>query len=251
MKDKDFKGINSMQLHTIAMMCMLVDHIWNIFGSQEQGWMNCIGRIAFPIYAFMIVEGYFKTKNKRRFFLRLFALAVISEIPFNLMIANSWIYPLAQNVIWTLLIGVSLVHFNELFKEKHIVIRIALGLLSIEIAKIAGVLSLVDYHYAGIYTVLVFYFLRGKNRINFILQLLFLVVINKGLLGGYVYEFDFGTYFIKIPRQAFALLALIPIWLYNSEQGECNKQQKVIYRLFYPVHMLVLGLIRILLGVIL
>ena len=105
MKHFKFKGISSFALHILAMTLMLCDHLWaTLLPGQE--WLTCIGRMAFPIFAFMIVEGYFHTSNVRKYILRLFAFAIISEVPFNLFYGSSVIFPFHQNVLWTFLIAV-------------------------------------------------------------------------------------------------------------------------------------------------
>ena len=77
------KRINSFTLHILAMISMVSDHLWNIF-FPNQVWLYVIGRPAFPIFAFMIVEGFFRTKNRKKYLIRIFIFAIISEIPFNL-----------------------------------------------------------------------------------------------------------------------------------------------------------------------
>lgn len=104
--------LTSAGLHILAMALMLCDHLW---GTVIPGndWLTCLGRIAFPIFAFMIVEGYFHTKNLKKYVLRLLICAIISEIPFNLAMGSRWFYPIHQNVLWTFLISVGLIHWNE------------------------------------------------------------------------------------------------------------------------------------------
>ena len=94
--------------------------------------------------------------------------------------------------------------------------------------------------------VLIFYFFRQKKWWSYSGQAVCLWYINTELLGGYGYEIQlFGeTYFLQ--RQAFAMLALIPIWLYRGRQGYHSKLFKYICYGFYPVHLLVLGLIKML-----
>lgn len=107
----------SMSLHVMAMVFMLCDHLW---GTVVPGndWLTCIGRIAFPLFAFMIVEGYFHTRNLKKYVLRLLLFAVLSEIPFNLAMGSSIFYPVHQNVLWSFLISISLIHLNEIVKRK-------------------------------------------------------------------------------------------------------------------------------------
>ena len=82
------RGINSFTLHILAMLFMLCDHLWaTLFPAQE--WLTCIGRLAFPIFAFMIAEGCYYTSNMKKYMQRLFLFAVISEIPFNLIMDSS------------------------------------------------------------------------------------------------------------------------------------------------------------------
>ena len=88
---------------------------------------------------------------------------------------------------------------------------------------------MVDFYHAGILTVLVFYFFKQKNWLSYAGQLIFLWYINTEMLGGFTYEFHLGgqTYFFA--RQGFALLALIPIWLYHGIQGYYSKALQYTY----------------------
>ena len=244
MKSSLSNKVTSVQLHIIAMVCMMLDHVWAVISPSNMDWMTCVGRISFPIYAFLIVEGYFNTKDRKEMFKRLLITAIISEIPFNLMISGSVIFPIAQNVVWTLLLGLVFMHMFESIKDKNIVFRVAVGILSFEIIKLVGALTMVDYGYAGIYVVLIFYIFRQKKLWNMTFQILALAVVVK-LLGGYHYELALHSGFISFPRQGFMILALIPIWMYSGEYGKGFRGYKTIYRIFYPVHMILLSLIRI------
>ena len=104
--------ISAAALHIIAMTFMLMDHLWATL-LPAQDWLTCIGRIAFPVFAFMTVEGYFHTHNLKKYMLRLLLFALISEIPFDLMYGGTWFYPIHQNVIWTLLMGLLGIHLME------------------------------------------------------------------------------------------------------------------------------------------
>ena len=83
---------------------MLCDHLWAtvIPGSN---WLTCIGRIAFPIFAFLIVEGYTHTRNLKKYVMRLLLCAALSEVPFDLVMGGRAFYPFHQNVLWTFLIA--------------------------------------------------------------------------------------------------------------------------------------------------
>ncbi|MBE5883932.1 MAG: conjugal transfer protein TraX [Lachnospiraceae bacterium] len=236
--------MTSFTLHIMAMLFMLCDHLWaTIIPGND--WLTCVGRIAFPIFAFMIVEGYFHTRSVKKYLGRLLLLAFLSEIPFNLMMGSRIFYPIHQNVLWTFLIAVLLIHWNEKAKQKgRLLLRLLVACGSVIAAFILGLITMVDYYHAGIFTVLVFYFFRGRKWWHLCGQFVLLAYINIEILSGYSYEIQFldNTYYFV--RQSFALLALIPIWLYRGKQGPYNKIVKTTYYAFYPVHMLILGLIR-------
>ena len=238
--------ISSMTLHILAMVFMLCDHLWATVVPGND-WLTDIGRIAFPMFAFMIVEGYFHTRSLKKYVGRLFVFAIISEIPFNLVMGSSLFYPLHQNVLWTFLIAVFLIWLNELARKKgKLWLRIVTGIGTLCLAFVLGLVTFVDYHYAGVLTVLVFYFFRGRKWWHFVGQAVCLYYINVEILSGFYYEVDVFGHTVTIVRQAFALFALLPIWLYRGKQGPYNKVIKNVYYWFYPVHLLVLGLIRML-----
>ena len=82
------KGLSANTLRWIAMVGMLLDHLWGTIVSGNL-WMTCLGRMVFPIYAFQLTEGFVRTHDRKRYALRLLVFALISEIPFNLMMAGS------------------------------------------------------------------------------------------------------------------------------------------------------------------
>lgn len=105
---------------------------------------------------------------------------------------------------------------------------------------------MVDFYHAGILTVLVFYFFRQKQWWSYIGQFCFLWYINTEMLGGLVYDIHLLGQTFSLHRQAFALLALIPIWLYHGKPGYKSRSLQYVYYLFYPLHMLILGIIKML-----
>ena len=246
MKNKLRIEISSMSLHIMAMVFMLCDHLWGTIVPGND-WLTCIGRISFPIFAFMIVEGYFHTRNLKKYAGRLLLFAVLSEIPFNLAMGSSLFYPIHQNVLWSFLISLGLIHWNEKAKAtQKLWLQALIGCTTVLLGYLIGLLTMVDFYHAGILTILVFYFFRQRKWWSYIGQLLCLWYINMEMLGGFSYELHFfgNTYFFV--RQGFALFALIPIWLYQGKQGYYSKMLQYVYYSFYPLHLLLLGLIKIL-----
>lgn len=244
MKEKFRIETTSTSLHIMAMIFMLCDHLWGTIVPGND-WLTCIGRIAYPIFAFMIVEGYFHTSSLKNYIKRLLFFAVITEIPFNLAMGSTFFYPIHQNVLWSFLISLGLIHWNEKVKNQMLWKRVVVAALAIILGYIVGIITFVDYYHAGILTVLTFYFFRQRKWWSYVGQFACLYYINMEILGGFMYEITlFGNTFFLM-RQGLALLALIPIWLYRGRQGYHNNMLKATYYWFYPVHLLVLGLLKI------
>ena len=237
---------SSMTLHVMAMAFMLCDHLWGTIVPGND-WLTCIGRISFPIFAFLLVEGYFHTSHLRKYAGRLLLFAILSEIPFNLAMGSRLFYPIHQNVLWSFLICLGLIHWNEKMKHKEKKwLRCLVGCTTVVIGYLAGFLTMVDFYHAGILTVLVFYFFRQRKWWSYLGQFLCLWYINVEMLSGFAYEVQiFGsTHFVV--RQGFALLALLPIWLYRGKQGYHSKLLQYVYYGFYPLHLLILGIMKML-----
>ena len=244
MERKHILETTSTSLHIMAMVFMLCDHLW---GTLVPGadWLTCIGRLTFPIFAFLTVEGYFHTGNLRKYMGRLLIFAVISEIPFNLALGSRIFYPIHQNVLWSFLISLCLIHWNEKKKrDRKLWMRVLVAMASVLLAYIVGLLTMVDYYHAGILTVLVFYFFRQEKWWSYLGQFVCLWYINTEVLGGFGYELSLGSHTLFIHRQSFALLALIPIWLYRGRQGYRSKALQYTCYAFYPLHLLILGLLK-------
>lgn len=237
--------ISSCGLHILAMVLMFCDHLWATVVPGND-WLTDIGRLAFPIFAFMTVEGYFHTRNLKKYVLRLFVFALISEIPFNLMLGSRIFYPIHQNVLWTFLLGIAMIRWNEKAKNAPVWRRILRAASSVAVGFLVGTLTMVDYFGAGVLMVLTFYFLRGRKWWQFAGQLIALYYINTEILSGFSYQWELFGRTVWVVRQSFAVLALIPIWLYRGRQGHHSKAFRWLCYGFYPAHMLLLALIRML-----
>ena len=235
--------ITSTTLRIMAMAFMVCDHLWATL-IPANDWLTCVGRLTYPIFAFLAVEGYFHTGSLKKYVKRLFLFALLSEIPFNLVMGGGIFFPFHQNVLWSFLIGIMLIHINEKAKAKgNVLIRIAAAIITVVMGYVLGLVTMVDYLHGGVLTILVFYFFREKKWQNFILQVLLLWYINKEMLGGYSYVIElFGREYFFV-RQTLAVLALVPIWLYRGKQGYYSKGFQIFCYAFYPVHLLIIALI--------
>lgn len=245
MEDKFKLETTSFSLHIMAMVFMLCDHLWGTIVPGND-WLTCIGRISFPIFAFMIVEGYFHTSNLKKYVSRLFIFAVLSEVPFNLAMGSRVFYPIHQNVLWSFLIAIGLIHLNEKAKKTHKTWKqIVMGCITVLLGYVVGLVTMVDFYHAGILTVLVFYFFRRRKWWSYIGQLFCLWYINTEMLGGLGYEIQLWGLNYFFVRQGFAILALIPIWLYRGKQGYYSKGIQYAYYAFYPLHLVILGILKV------
>lgn len=205
-------GISSFTLKCIAMVSMLIDHMGAILFPQFL-WMRIVGRLAFPIYCFLLVEGAVHTSDIRKYQKRLLVFALLSEIPFDMTFNGSFLELLRQNVFFTLLIGLIAIEFLE--RNREIWYNVATVILACTAAQVLGT----DYGGAGVIFIVCFYKLypyRLGKQVAFVAEnaLLF--------LGGI---------------QIYAGIAALPMLLYNGKPG---RNIKYFFYIFYPGHLLIL-----------
>lgn len=228
------REISGSWLKLIACVSMLIDHTAShVFRGMDWAYYvffqighheitpyfimrGVVGRWAFPIFAFLIVEGFLHTHDRKKYGMNLLGFALISEIPFNLVHVNRFFWPV-QNVFFTLFLGYLGLCVIERYKEdfknlaKYIV---PLFLASIVIRS--------DYGCAGFGFILMLYLLRNNK--------LLMSIVGTGAL----------------PSTIFSGMAFIPIWFYNGERGFVKgKVLKYAFYAFYPVHLLVLYFIKL------
>ena len=235
------KIINNNTLKIIAIILMLLDHLWGTIIPGNQ-WMTLIGRMAFPIFAFLIVEGFFHTSDLKKYMKRLFIFGLISEIPFNLIYTGSIIFPFHQNVMFTLLLGLLIINEIDKLKNTKEIKKKIIPILKIFLFLLISIIGFVDYGVTGVLTIVVFYLFRGF-KLAWIGQLISLILLYIVFFEGQSVILNIFNHEYFLPLQSIGILSLIFIWLYNGEKGKNNKLIKYLFYSFYPVHMLVIYLI--------
>lgn len=216
--------MNSFVLKLFAVIFMMIDHIGILFFPKVLGF-RIIGRIAFPIFAFLIVEGFIYTSNIKRYILRLTLFGIISEIPFNLLVSGEMFCAEYQNVFFTFVIGLVMLCFlknNVVIMYNNIIIIMAV---------LMAVLLKTDYSLYGIALIYLFYMFRDSY-----LKYVFFALVSL-LCDGV---------------QRMAVLAIGLLLLYNGKPGPEFTRKKIVkygFYIFYPLHMLMLlGIRRIIYG---
>ena len=227
-------------LKTIACITMLVDHIGAscieaglLLPELERGevsggaWdqlslfqldrvLRFTGRLAFPIFCFLLVEGFVHTRDVKKYVRRLFLFAFISEVPFDLAFFCTPFALDHQNVYWTLALGVLAMAGLKRFEKEN-------GLPGWQGLVWAGgcaALALVantDYHAIGVLIICTLYLTRADRK-------------RQCLAGALLFLFELT-----------APLAFVLVWFYNGQRGACSPLQKKAFYWFYPVHLLVLA----------
>ena len=246
---KRLKFINSNTLKILAMVLMLLDHLWATIVPGND-WMTYVGRIAFPIFAFMITEGYVHTSDFKKYVKRLLIFGLISEIPFNLMSSGSFIYPFHQNVMFTLALGLLSIRELDRIKQafrsdetkKQIAKKSILSILKVLLFLLIGTVGFVDYGAMGILVIIAFYIFRDV-KFGWVLQLASLVMLFIVTFKGQGFDLSIAGHGFFFPSQGFGVLAMIPIGLYNGKKGANSKLLKHAFYWFYPAHMAAIYLI--------
>lgn len=203
--------LDSFQLKCIAIVSMALDHTGAVL-YPSQIWLRCLGRIAFPIFCFLIVEGFFHTHDVRRYMGRLGVFALISEIPYNLAFRGVPLEYAHQNVFFTLLIGIGMVVLLERNRERPV--KAVILLLAMWLA----VLIRSDYNFRGVLLIFVFYIFHESRWL----------AVTAGGFWNFLYQ---GVI------QKYGVLSVLPLALYNGERG---RKMKYFFYIFYPAHLLLL-----------
>lgn len=201
--------------------------------------MRLVGRIAFPIFAFLIYEGFMHTSNYKRYLLRVGLCALVAEIPFNLIVttaspifgladvSTSFFYPDYQNTVFTLFIALLMLYGMKHFEAAdnslpNAALKQWFGqLFCVLVACVLTVFARTDYSYIGILFIAELYFFRTSKKMQILFGCIIMLTTNFA-----------------------ALLAFVPIAMYNGIQIP-SKKLKYFFYIFYPAHLLVLYLISL------
>lgn len=226
-----FKIMSGSTLKVLACVAMFIDHfakiylikfdwarmtLFSIFGRNFSvvQLMVMFGRFAFPIFAFLLVNGFLHTKDRKRYGLNLFIFALLSEIPFNLLFNNALTFP-KQNVMFTLLLGYLALCCLDYFKGKPLI-----SVFSIVLLYVMTRLIKADYGASGYLFILSLYGLRKEKAI-------------QSLACSMLLSMKFMVF-----------LSFIPINMYNGERGFIKTRfSKYCFYAFYPLHMLFIYLL--------
>ncbi len=239
-------GLPADVIKIIAIVSMLIDHTGAIF----QGYINpdlytlmrAVGRLAFPLFAFFIVEGFTHTRSVRNYLLRLAVFAGLSEIPFDYAFF-SWsgrlFYWGHQNVFVTLTLGLAAIWLLDIVRTRivsmnflpHLAQLLLTVLVIFASATVADLLG-GDYGHMGILLMLLFYMVRG-NKLGQVLALTAWLLF---------YDYSIGRV-----TELYAIVDILPILFYNGKKGTLPVPKLLFYG-FYPVHLLLLAWIRSYLG---
>ena len=221
-EERGLRRLSSNALKLTACVCMAVDHIGIVFMDNNYI-MRAVGRLAFPVFAFLLVQGLLRTSDVRRYLLRLGIFAVVSLTPPQIFQVSSF----------TLTAGLFAIYAMDS--------RGPIGRWKVEIALAAALLAeflRFDYGMAGVGIIVMFYLIE-KERSG--ADAYTLAYFNKKqnieivVLSSLVYILCLGM------NQLYALLAMIPVNMYSGERG--RMKLKYFFYLFYPLHLLLIWFI--------
>ncbi len=222
-KNEPYRILDGTALKIIAMISMVFDHVGDLL-FPGQTWMRFIGRIALPIFAFCVAEGYIHTRNKTKYLLRLFLFGLVSELPYDLA-RSGRLESDQQNIMLTFALAIlTLMLFDRITAGKKSVWKLIAGIAAAAVIGILSAFLRMESNFFVIGLILVFYIFR--QRPHWI-----------RILSGFIWHAALRNIGIYL----WGLLSFIPLMMYNGEKG---KGLKWFFYIFYPGHLLLLYLIR-------
>lgn len=235
-KLKKIQVLNGAQLKYIAFASMLIDHVNKAIIlpylevgstlSKISSVFDVLGRIAFPLFSFFIVEGFFRTHSRKKYLLNLLFFAVISEIPYDMFSSKVFLEFRLNNVLFSLALSLISIwildEFRNKFEEKLGKFWILFSIPLLIVMYFVSIFVSGDYDFHAILTAFFFYIFYDKPLTS-----------------------AFFAY-ISIIKEWWSILGFGLTIMYNGKKG---KQNKIFNYLFYPVHLLLLGLLRMYLNI--
>lgn len=214
------------QFKFLAILFMLIDHI-GAFLSGNNLLFRCIGRLAFPMFVFLLADGYNRTQNVKKYLARLGILYALSIVPYSLACSGALSYPV-QNVYASLFLYLSLFCVLE-YEKLPKMVKYSAVVLSFLLAYILRF----EYSWYGVAVAVIMFYFNNLGVSNAFALLAILSLFYGGLN--------------RFPAQIFAALSLFLI----PYQGEFLKSERpgkglsLVTYLFYPVHLLFIGIINL------
>ncbi|WP_278683976.1 TraX family protein [Paraclostridium bifermentans] len=236
------KKFNAFQIKVVLLILMLLDHLWFAFPNVFPSYIHGITRVVSPMFAYFLVEGFFYTRSRTKYGLRLLGFAIFMEVGnyiLNLMLASKHI-SVHNNIMSTLFIGFVIINLFELSKNKAGMKKVFFIILGI-------IVSIIVFLEAGIFEgsntiipfIIITYCFRGnlkKQVIGYLIMDLPLIIITLSVAT----NFD-----VIMFNSDFLFILVIPvILLYNGERGLNNKFSKYMFYVFYPLHLWILAIIK-------
>ena len=225
--------MSSFALRTLALASMIIDHA-GLALFPDIGLFRCIGRLSFPLYCFLIVQGYLHTHDIRAYGRRLLLFAFLSEIPFDLLIFGRMASPMEQNVLFSLLLGLMALHAADTLKEKPLHASAAVMMLCM-----CAMAANVSFGWLSIALCLSMRY-GAKRRLRLTLYTVgaLLLYTLSLLLSGVTRSW--------VLVSLCSLFALIPLLLYNGSRGARRPLLTFLFYAAYPLHLIALLVIRML-----
>lgn len=226
--------MTSSLLKWIALLTMLIDHIGAIFFPQHEIF-RIIGRISFPIFAFLLVQGFTHTRSRNAYLIRLLVFALIAEIPFDLCFSGVYYNFYSQSIMFELLIGFMALVFAEKARKKPLYFFI--------VALLAFFSELIYASYGAYGIVLItFLYLLRRYRGADILALLGITYLFYGFTswGFSIVGYNYSILTLN-SVQLYACFSAVLLVFYNGKRG--GKSYKWLFYIFYPVHLFAIHLI--------
>lgn len=222
--------MNSFVIKLIAIVTMFMDHYGDIVVGHHS-WLNYFGRIAFPLFCFQFIIGYKHTSDKKKMFIRLLLFALISQVPFMLMVHHMNGQYFVLNIFFEFILGFAMLYVFDKVDNKFL----KWFLISLIVASSHFLHT--DYEIVGLLMILGLYICYDNKVGSIFVVILFCIFSNVSLLK-YV-GFPYYSLNSIIARMVVGMLAIIPIIFYNNKKGPGIKY---FFYLFYPIHILLLDL---------